>query len=136
MAKYILYMLLGLFLLAKFAPVPNGAKGCKMARTVDLQCADTQHCFSKATPEPYQKMFSDEHSTSKTVSVHALYSISLRGISFPIVLKLTSSSLFTNFTKPLKFLHSEEKTSPLSFNINPFKFSGGYYIYILRHILI
>lgn len=137
MAKYILYMLLGLFLIAKFASVPNKQKECKSPDAISLHYTDNRDCLSTAETGHFKKELSNrEHGCYKAERANTVPPFSMRSSSCSKNLRTDYSFIPVNLVKSLKLLLSEEKIPSLTSCIHPLLFSYRYYVYTLRRILI
>ena len=138
MAKYIFYILLGLFLLSKFASAGGDDKGeCKISHTIDLQYSPE---YEYSEPREAIKQYSKENCNpnySNQANVGYIgASVSLCGTSPFKLLRTESSFVLSQIAKAVKTLLPEEKTNSFPFHVNPVKVSYRYYIYSLRRILI
>lgn len=137
MAKYILYILLGLFLIAKFASVPNEQKEYKSSDAIGLQYTDNRDCLSKAETGHFKKELSNrEYGCYKAERANTVPPFSMRSSSCSKNLRTDYFFIPVNLIKSLKLFLSEEKTSSLTSCIHPLLFSYRYYVYTLRRILI
>lgn len=131
MAKYIFYILLGLFLLSKFASTYCCVEGYKAPYTIteaefSLSEADVKQCKKEAGGEHY-RCWND---------IGNLIGNSFRCVSPSKYLRSNSTFTAIKVVKSVKIPLPEEKITSFPFSINPLKTSYRYYVYTLRHILI
>ena len=113
MAKCIFYILLGLFLISKFASVSDDMEGCKTLPTAEdanYNCLADAGCIGNT--------------------------FSLRHASCSKLLRLNPDFIAAKVARTLKTLLPEEKTTSFPFTFHPHKISYRYYVYTLRRILI
>lgn len=138
MAKYIFYILLGLFLISKFASAGDGDREeYKVAHTINLQYTPEYLCSkSEADIRQYNKDTGNQNYSNRADVGNIGISSSFRCASPFKLLRADASFIVSKALKSIKSLLPEEKTNSFSFSINPLKTSYRYYVYALRHILV
>ncbi len=138
MAKYIFYILLGLFLISKLTSAGGGEiEEYKVAHTINLQYTPEYLCSkSEADIRQYNKDTGDQNYSSRTDAGNIGISSSFRCASPFKLLRTDASFILSKIVKSIKYLLPEEKTNSFSFSITPNKTSYRYYVYALRHILV
>ena len=138
MAKYIFYILLGLFLISKFTSLGgDDIEEYKVAHTINLQYTPEYLCSkSEADIRHYNKDTANQNYSNQTDVGNIGTSSSFRCASPFKLLRTDASFILSKIVKSIKYLLPEEKTNSFSFSINPHKTSYRYYVYALRHILV
>lgn len=133
MAKYIFYILMGLFLLSKLTSAySSDVEEYKRPHTI----TEAKYSLSEADVKQYKKVIYDENYNCQADTGNLGYSISSRCMSPSKNLRSNSSFIIAKIVRTLKVLLLEEKNISFSYSINPSKTSYRYYVYALRHILV
>lgn len=131
MAKYIFYILLGLFLISKFASTSSCVEGYKVSYTI----TEAEFSLSEADVKQCKKETCGEHCCCWN-DIGSLMGNSFRCTSPSKFLRSNSSFISAKIIRSAKTLLPEEKTTSFPLSINPFKTSYRYYVYTLRHIIV
>ena len=137
MAKYIFYMLLGLFLILKVVSASDDIKEYKVSHTIDIRhVSGNQHGLFELDLDRHETGIWCGSYNDRTARVCIGNNFSFRCISPSKILRDNTALIIARMVKSLKVLLPEEKTISFSFSIRPFNFSYRYYVYTLRRILI
>lgn len=137
MTKYVLLFcaLLGVFLMSGFGAVADGMKEHKAFCALELQQTETQCNFSKADAEQCRKMIYGGEYTDRAIG-NVATSVSRCNLPSSQLLRFNTSSVIAKIIKSLKVSLPEEKRTSFSSCISLTQYSGRYYIYALRRIII
>ncbi len=138
MAKYIFYILLGLFLIPKLTSAGGGEiEEYKVAHTINLQYTPEYLCSKSETDiQQYNKDTGSQNYSNRTDVGNIGISSSFRCASPFKLLRTDASFILSKIVKSIKSLLPEEKTNSFLFSTNTLKTSYRYYVYALRHILV
>lgn len=131
MAKYIFYILLGLFLISKFASTSSCVEGYKAPYTI----TEAEFCLSEADVKQCKKETGGEHYSCWN-DIGGPVANSFRCTTPSKLLRPHSSFTAAKIVRSIKILLPDEKTTSFPFNFNPFKTSYRYYVYTLRRIIV
>lgn len=132
MAKYIFYIIMGLFLLSKLTSAHDDVEEYKQPHII----TETEYSLIEVDAKQCKKGAYDENYNCQADTGNIGYSISSRCTSPSKNIRFNSSFITAKIVRTLKVLLPEEKNISFSYSINPFKTSYRYYVYTLRHIIV